>query len=965
MKSIIGNVRSGKVVSYFLVAIFTFAAAQFAQAAGTWKADKVGGSEESPYNIWDTANWDGSLGSGTLNLAVSEKTYFKSESTSQIAGDFDVNSGDFVFLGPLNFLCYKSDTANARSSVLKKGDWTVKNYGLHIGSGAGTTVAFTNETGNANMTGSRDNDSILSVAAGEGATVEVVKESGNWSVSKTAFIGDGKNSIARFYNRGGFLTAAKYGVCIGDGNGGTTGSAYLEISGGAVTNTAGNLSIGDGNSGGTAEVRVNGGEYCAQAGYVFVGSKGRGTLTIDSGRVIASASGVRFCDNALCGSGRDCFLNLNGGTLEATTVTYGSGSANATFTFNGGTLKALNDNTTLIEDKAKLSVVVNGGTIDTDGKKVTIAKELTGTGGLTFVGGGMITLSGAVNYSGKTAVTPGTTLAVANETAKDNILANGLVLAGLPTADQTIMTYTSDLTGADLSEVKCPLAPATTFKIGSDNMSIVVDVPGAALDNYWTGAANDGDLSNGANWSNGNVPTSGNANIFCTTNSTLTKGATFAPTSITFLPGASTTISGSGLTVSVISNLSTVVHTFACPLTFADTYSVHCDCAPVNFAGGATATYPDPGMTDNAASHTLMGEITFTNDWSQGKVAYPYTVPNGAILHGEDARGTDATATSGTNAKGDFLSIEDGGKAYFKTVFVDKNNSHINTDGELHVEDVLEVGGSSQCHATHDQNDTGVIYADGLHKNVKNDVYIKVPTLYIGSKGLGSKVKDYTIHFADAAKTVYATDDFEIFSPTNSNNRQDWGLNLEKQVTFNTQGHIINWTGGARGSGALVKDGEGTLIFNPPGTTLSGAVTVKGGTLKVMSASGVSTGAMTVKDGGTLDVASDATLGSSAVTLEVRSTLALTATNNTFTALANAVTLPTGANEKAVIRLDGQRLKAGNHTILSNVAAGATDNVALDMTGSALVGRKKASLAVEGTDLVLTIEPNAMIILIR
>ena len=152
--------------------------------------------------------------------------------------------------------------------------------------------------------------------------------------------------------------------------------------------------------------------------------------------------------------------------------------------------------------------------------------------------------------------------------------------------------------------------------------------------------------------------------------------------------------------------------------------------------------------------------------------------------------------------------------------------------------------------------------------------------------------------------------------------------------------------------------------MNPHGSSMTGAWTVSGGTLRVEGTSGVSSGAMTVKNGATLDIASGATLSSSAVTLETGSTLALTATNSTFTALTNAVTLPTGENEKAKIRIDGHRLTCGNHTILSNVT-GSADHVEVDLSGTALDGRKRVSFSVDGTNLVLTINPNGTVIFVR
>lgn len=122
----------------------------------------------------------------------------------------------------------------------------------------------------------------------------------------------------------------------------------------------------------------------------------------------------------------------------------------------------------------------------------------------------------------------------------------------------------------------------------------------------------------------------------------------------------------------------------------------------------------------------------------------------------------------------------------------------------------------------------------------------------------------------------------------------------------------------------------------------------------------------TVTDTATLAFGANGSLGTGAITLNAGTTLALTATSSTFTTFANGVTLPTGENEKATIRLDGQRLKSGNHTILSNVAAGATAaNVELNMSSPALDGRKKASLAVDGSNLVLTIAPSDLMVIVK
>ena len=999
METMISNVRSGK-VSYFLVAIVAFVAAQSAQADEYVNLEGGTISSTSDWNQYEgkvvtngTISLTGAdgLSAGTYTIGDDAKVDCSGEfslngnyNLNIVGGEFNITGGTGSNTDP----SFGLPLRNGQSTLLLDGGRLTSNSAHAKENRRAVNIGFiwNNKGESSNVDFSAKavliNNSTLDCSRG-GLRISGAKETGKKpKTSKTDFavtnstinLPSGQIEIGTDFNPTQWLSgdpADSYArVVFGPGSDITCKKIFAE------------KSI-------TPEIKFDGATiHWVEGGNSFIGhSSALGDVyTIQSNGLtvdIPSGKALTCGEDASSLKGEGGITKIGEGSITWNHVSSG-GSAGMTFTgplvvSNGTWSSSLSYAATAFAVDGANSILALSGTLTavvpdmsaTRGGTLNLQSSTTNTftlGTLTLGEDAVLCLTGG----GLGVDVFSTDTLVLSATTANKVALNFTDAAYIPNGTYPIITITGGGTFAAGDEAKFALdadAPeGSVLSLSGDETVLSLTVP-VLYPATWTGGAGDGKFSTPGNWLGGQVPADGSCvRIAVASEATLVCDIQgFAPASITFLPGsAAVTIDGTGAItgIAAVTNLSDSVQEIACPLTFADNYRVHCASETVNFSGGATATCPATDNTDNAASHTLMGEITFTNNWAQGKVAYPYTVPNGSVLHGEDARGTSAETTSGTNAKGDFLSIEEGGKAYFKTAFVDANNSHINTDGELYVEDVLEVGGSSQCHATHDQNDTGVIYADGLHKNVKNDVYIKVPTLYIGSKGLGSKVKDYTIHFADEAKTVYATADFEIFSPTNSNNRQDWGLNLEKQVTFNTQGHIINWTGGARGNGALVKDGEGTLIFNPPGTTLSGAVTVKGGTLKVVSASGVSGGATTVKNGATLEVASGATLGSSAVTLEAGSTLAFSAANNTFTALANAVTLPTGENEKATIRLDGQRLKSGNHTILSNVV-GATDNVTLDMTGTALVGRKKASLAVEGTDLVLTIEPNAMIILIR
>ena len=142
-------------------------------------------------------------------------------------------------------------------------------------------------------------------------------------------------------------TASKAGwIVVGPGSERTDTTAILDINGGRVFNTTRNIGIADhGDLGSRAEVRVrNGGSFETTNG-ILVGSRGAATLTVDDGTVVA-VHDILFCNGSEVVAGEDSAVNLNaGGVIEARSVTYGSGAANAIFTFNGGTLRANQDST--------------------------------------------------------------------------------------------------------------------------------------------------------------------------------------------------------------------------------------------------------------------------------------------------------------------------------------------------------------------------------------------------------------------------------------------------------------------------------------------------------------------------------------------------------------------------------------------------------------------------------------------
>ena len=95
---------------------------------------------------------------------------------------------------------------------------------------------------------------------------------------------------------------------------------------------------------------------------------------------------------------------ISGGLINFSAANnFGTG----TVTLDGGGLQWATGTTTDISSRLA-PLTSNGGTFDTNGNDVVFATAITGTGGLTKAGAGVLTLSGANTYSGGTTVSGGT-----------------------------------------------------------------------------------------------------------------------------------------------------------------------------------------------------------------------------------------------------------------------------------------------------------------------------------------------------------------------------------------------------------------------------------------------------------------------------------------------------------------------------------------------------------------------------
>lgn len=660
-----------------------------------------------------------------------------------------------------------------------------------------------------------------------------------------------------------------------------------------------------------------------------VQNRGSGEFYMEGGHVIVSNI-VRFADYYLS-SGNKANLYLNGGVFEAKAFRFHNCDySTGNVIFNGGTYKALADGDIAVHEGRmgynylRFKVGAQGGTIDTAGHDVISPFQLlqdgSSTGGLCVKGGGSLTLENAnVTYTGKTCIEAGTTLVVSNSTVKSNILSHGLELAGAPTVgtSYTIFRCNDNLTTDDLANVTCGAASDFTPAVGEDGKSIVVTAT-ALKSGYWTGAK-DNNLSDTANWADGNVPTSGNAEINCPVATTLTVGGTFSPDTITIPDTSAVVTIGAG-------NLQLNTLTNANRLAIASGASLTVEGDLVSTQGGVV-------LYSNEGTVVVKGDVDFQCAAAH-TTYYQYEVV------------TDATKP-----------IMAGGLAYNGT-----------PPGTWHYLTVYLGKNADSPHAGQ-----WVIGTKGLHYKSSRNIWHTgfmmgqgVTTLYSSS--------DWTLASSGQANSTRDLGNYYNTSTDIPNSSLVLDTN---NYTNNAVSHTITLNGRLISSStedpAVTIKGAGTVVVDTAddnaGSNRGYMYMHTGVTNSTLSATiaVTDTATLKVKDGKKI-------IGAGKISLAAGTTLALESTSNTFTAPdILPVALPeTGT---AAINIDGERLKGGVDFAICTLADLPDGyNVAnhVTVTGTALTGRKYTVKTVEVTEneetvtkLVLNIVPSGLMLIFR
>ncbi len=322
-------------------------------------------------------------GSGTLSLG----------GNSTYAGGTTVRNGLLALGGNISnpsteVIVGQSLGDNASLEVNKGGSLTSK-Y-VYLGNEAGSQ-------GRATVTGGNWTNSQIFYVGKDGNGTLVITDNGVVNGGSVVVGSQDSTSLVRVEN-GSFLNAL---LTVGFG-----GKALVEIdSTSSVISRQAIIGNRDGDEA-LGTVRVNGGNWTVSEGLI-VGANGKAELDIIGGRV---GAGVVWASATPFSSSN---LTLNGGELATYVITSGSvpGSGPSHFLFqNGGTLKLMANSARIFDGYRAGGIVLGtgGGVIDTQSFAVGIDVGLTGTGSLTKLGNGTLTLNGTHTYAGNTTISRGT-----------------------------------------------------------------------------------------------------------------------------------------------------------------------------------------------------------------------------------------------------------------------------------------------------------------------------------------------------------------------------------------------------------------------------------------------------------------------------------------------------------------------------------------------------------------------------
>ncbi|MGC3958370.1 MAG: autotransporter-associated beta strand repeat-containing protein [Verrucomicrobiota bacterium] len=217
-----------------------------------------------------------------------------------------------------------------------------------------------------------------------------------------------------------------------------------------VTN-GGVLKISSGVNTGNLRIGLTGGDNSANN---IVDISGTVDLTLTTG-TLAGNNAV-----SLGQSGANAILYLRSGGLLVTRALFGLSPGNAEAHFMGGTMRAMANDSGFIAGLTNAYMDNGGLTIDTTNFTVTVPQALlaSGNGGLTKIGSGTLTLSGANTYSGNTAVNAGKLVLSSAHAGTGGITVASNAIAAFLSPTPGVSVNVPSVTGANGSQLEAQFA---------------------------------------------------------------------------------------------------------------------------------------------------------------------------------------------------------------------------------------------------------------------------------------------------------------------------------------------------------------------------------------------------------------------------------------------------------------------------------------------------------------------------
>ncbi|WP_440613834.1 autotransporter-associated beta strand repeat-containing protein [Candidatus Pelagibacter sp. HIMB1748] len=442
----------------------------------------------------------GTLDNNTAVTVSSGATYDvdASDTVASIegAGNIEIASSQTLTAGDGNDKTL-SGVISGSGGLTKAGSGTQTLSGTNTYTGATTVSA-----GTLTVTGSLSNTTAVSVASGAvydvdaSDTVASITGAGNIEIasSQTLTFGDGNNkTLSGVISGSGGLTKAGSGTQTLSGNNTFSGSTTIN---------AGTLTVSGTLSDSTAVSVASGAVYDVDASDTIASVSGAGNIEIASSQTLtAGDSNDKTLSGVISGSGGFTKAGSSAYTLSGTNTYTGNTNINSgTLTVSG----TLSDSTAVIVasgatydvdvsdtiasvDGAGTIEIANAVTLTTgDANDQELSGTISGSGSITKVGNGILTLSGTNSYSGDTTISAGTLLVTsqlgggsyAGDISNAGDLginsSNNQTLSGVISGSGTINKSGSGeltLTGANTFDGTINIAGGTLFAGGSSDGS--------------------------------------------------------------------------------------------------------------------------------------------------------------------------------------------------------------------------------------------------------------------------------------------------------------------------------------------------------------------------------------------------------------------------------------------------------------------------------------------------------------